>query len=93
VGGAAPSDQLRSGRSNGSLIRNNSGGKEVRHLTAYEVCVRENRWHNGRTGGSEILVLNVVHGTEAFMRTWDARISILARVRPETDGVDGPTLH
>jgi len=34
------------------------------------------------TGGSEILVLNVVHGTGAFMRTWDARISILARVCP-----------
>ena len=52
------------------------------------VCVGENRWHNGRTGGSEILVLNVVHGAGAFMRTRDARISILARVRPETGYVD-----
>lgn len=58
------------------------GQRRGKTLAADDVCVGEERWHNGQTGGSEILVLNVVQGTGVFMRTWDARISILARVRP-----------
>lgn len=42
----------------------------------------KDRWHNGQTGGSEILVLNAAPDAVAFMRTPDARISILARVSP-----------
>jgi len=48
----------------------------------------KDRWCNGQTGGLEILVLNAALDAEAFIRTRDARISILARARPETGYVD-----
>lgn len=42
----------------------------------------KDRWRNGQTGGLEILVPNAALDAEVFIRTWDARISILARARP-----------
>jgi hypothetical protein len=63
-------------------------GGGARGLAAHDVCVGEERWHNGRTGGSEILVQNVVLGTDVFMRTWDARIPSWPGFAPETGYVD-----
>ena len=47
----------------------------------------EDRWHNGRTGGSEILVLNVVHGTESFYEDLgraDIHLGQGSPLRPDT---------